>query len=167
MQTTTKYQNVPGMSPVTMKLIDGLKNGKHGDMLTDTQLSAICGEPTAPGQKGYAKLASAIRYCKRHHGVVWCRQYHGGLIKCLDDAERLDYTHQRRRKARRVIRDAGLIASTIDLEKLPAERRAEHAAITAQLRGLAVFTDSGFTKALVASRANVPPTADKLLTAFK
>lgn len=67
----------------TVKLIERMKDGKPGDVLTDEQLEDACGRDCSPSGEGYGNLQSAIRACRREFRVVWRRIREGGAIRCL------------------------------------------------------------------------------------
>lgn len=77
----------PGLRLETLKLIEKLKAGKIGDVLTDGELTELCGKCTRVGGEGYAYLLSAIKYVLREHGLVWRRVTGEDTIKCLDAKE--------------------------------------------------------------------------------
>lgn len=83
-ESGSKTKFVPvNRSLFTVKLIDRMKAGRPGDVLTDEQLAEACGRSCAPGGDGYGNLQSAIRACRREFRVVWRRIREGGAIRCL------------------------------------------------------------------------------------
>ena len=59
------YPFESGLSPVTSKLIDLLKKGQIGDILTDEEMTSHCGKDTRPNYKGYGNLQTAIKRVRK------------------------------------------------------------------------------------------------------
>ena len=61
----TRVSSIPGRSLQTNKLIDLLKDGKTGDIITSETMTALIGADVRPQNKGYGYLQSAIGYLRQ------------------------------------------------------------------------------------------------------
>lgn len=149
-------------------LVKLLSAGKVGDVLTDEELEAACGQPVTPGGKAYPSLQSAIRYVRVNHAMEWKRMPKANAIKCLNASETLDVgqsdLRQIRRKTKRTLQKVG----TVKLKDLPQEQRHAHTILSAQLGALHLCADVATTKKL-AARADdiVHPDAVRVLEMFR
>jgi hypothetical protein len=151
---TNKFQAIQGISPTTAKLIERLKDGKPGDVLSDAELGEICGRETKPGEEGYQNLRSAIRYTMRHHNVYWERIIDAGQIKCLNGPETLT---SNRRDFRMINRRAKFSAGklrTVNPETLNLPDRSQYFTNRAQLGALTMFSATKTTKRLDDAEVN-------------
>jgi hypothetical protein len=76
-------------SVFTNSLIEKLQVAEIGDIITDEELTKICGKDTRPNQSGYGNLKSAIDYVLRNNGKVFERIRDANAIKCLQDKEKI------------------------------------------------------------------------------
>lgn len=97
---------IRAMSVETSLLVDKLRFGRPGDVMTDEELFSACGKHTAPGEPGYPNLSAAIKHVRRNHGIVWQRVCHEGKIKCLSSEERLVAVESIHRQASRLAQRA-------------------------------------------------------------
>jgi len=162
-----RFDHIPRMSACTMRLIDVLKKGEPGDLLTDEQLSGACGRQTAVGGDGYNNLQTAIRYCKREHGLNWARQVGAGAVKCLNGKEgvvagRYELGVVRRRSKRAV----QTLQNATTLDDLDDQERSRCNALMSQHATLAIMAQSETTKKLAARNAANPVDPKRLLQAM-
>lgn len=154
------------MKRPTRLLIDLLAKGKPGDVITDAQLTAECGESCIVGGKAYTALLSAIRHCTMNKGVVWRRQRKEGSILCLKPLQIGDVVDTRRRAAARSMRRGLHELNAIDYETLPAEHKPALNAKAAQLATILYAADTSLGKKLEARRASEPINLKALLDAI-
>ena len=155
-----------GMRLATAKLIEALKDGKVGDVLTDEEMFAICERKTMPDVDGYGNLQSAIRHVEKNYGLVWRRVAGARCIKCLDGVERCGVIASNRRHIGKVARRAVAVGRTIQVDELPELERATALVQVAQLQAVEQFARTQTTKRLVARKATGAPDMSKLLEAF-
>jgi hypothetical protein len=155
-----------GMRLATAKLIEALKDGKVGDVLTDEEMFAICERKTMPGGNGYVNLQSAIRHVEKNYGLVWRRVATAGCIKCLDGVERCGVLASNRRHIGKVSRRALVVGRSIQVDELPESERTEALVQVAQLQAVEHFSRTETTKRLVARKATAAPDMAKLLEVF-
>lgn len=148
----TRFPHISGMSPVTAKLIDRLKDGKPGDTLADAELETVAGVRTDPNGKAYPNLLSACRYVLRHHGVRWERVVGAGSIKCLNDSETIVSVERDRDCAGRRVRRAGVKLGTVDFAKLPAGEKSTALVLKAQLGAMAGYASGRTAKRLASNQ---------------
>ena len=158
----------PGMTLATIKLIESLRNAKPGDQRTDVELQTVCGHSTRVGQKGYAYLQSAIRYCRRHYGVNWERVPKAGFLRCLVADETLHSVNRDRRSIGRRSHRAIQKLKNITNGQLDETIKPQVLLQLAQFGALASFASSDMTKRLASAHVtNVKPDPQKLLAAFE
>lgn len=145
-----RWQQLSGHGPTTAKLVEHLKAGKIGDILADSQLRDICGEPCAPNERGYQHLLTAIKYVTRHHRLLWEREHGAGVIKCLGATETLASMNHDRRIIRRRAERAIVKGSCVDTTTLEPAEAANHLALVAQMGAVAICARSNTTKYLEA-----------------
>lgn len=156
-----------GMGLETAKLIELLKGGKVGDVLTDEEMFAICERKTMPGGDGYGNLQSAIKHVETNYGLVWRRVKMTGSIKCYDDQEKYGVIGSMRRHIGKVSRRALVVGRSIQVDELPESERTEALVQVAQLKAIEQFSRTEMTKRLVARKATAAPDMAKLLQAFE
>ena len=165
-ETVQKYQNIPGISIFTMKLIEALKEGKIGDTFTDEALYEICGRNTACDQPGYGNLQTAIRHCVRNHGIVWRRVRDANQIKCLSNCERIEVGEIERRRIHKRAQRATKIMQTVDTSKLGNDDRIRFNITAAQLGMLAMLASKGAATKLSVRDISTPIDMKKMLAAL-
>lgn len=108
------------------KLIDKMKDGKPGDVLTDAELMGLCNRITSPGGNGYPALQTAIQYCEKD-GVVWRRVPGEKRIACQDGLGVLALAKNTRRRVGRQMRGSGRRLRAINPADLPNDQaRQQH-----------------------------------------
>jgi AraC-like DNA-binding protein len=133
MEETKRFQSIPNMHVCTAQLIDCLKDGQVGDVLTDEDLTRICGKSTKVDGDGYGYLNSAIRYVLKQHGIVWKRDRGANAIKCLNADEIIQSSEQDRKHIHRVGKRTVRRLGTVDIERLPVSTRKAHTLQLAQM----------------------------------
>ena len=114
------------LSIVTSRLINRLKDGKIGDMITDEELSKVAGVEITSTSKNAANLRSAIRNVQREYRLVWKRQFRAGYIKCCDA---LEVTNHCGKSIEQVARKSRYTVKTLlcaDATKLEPRERDRH-----------------------------------------
>jgi ribosomal protein L20A (L18A) len=133
-----EYQAIPGYHPITLVLIEQLKKGKVGDVLTEEKIKEITGASVGVDQDDYGKLMSAMRHCVKS-GVVWQRIRGSRCIKCLNASEILDSSQSDISAIRRRARRSTLKIQTVDVAKVPEIERPSFFRTSAQLGAMAMF----------------------------
>lgn len=136
------------MSLFTVKLIECLRAGKVGDVLTDEKLSAICEKDVSPNGAGYTNLDSAKKYVEREYGLVWKRIYGEGCLKCIGAAEIVANLESEVRSAGRRMRRAADRSTLVDVSSLPEADRPAAYAVATQARMMAIFSHRDTRKQL-------------------
>lgn len=155
-----------GMRLSTAKLIEALKGGRAGDVLTDEQLSQHCGRPTAVGGSGYGNLQSAIRHVLTNYGICWQRVVGSGCIKCIDSGEKAQRLGRKLKHIHRTARREMKVAQTIDMHAIANDEKPEVLATIAALGVMHQFAGKRSIKALAARKATSAPDLQRMLAAF-
>jgi hypothetical protein len=126
----------PGLCVESEILLRKLKDGKPGDVLTDAELTELCGFDTSPsGGKGYSNLHTAQDRCRREYGLNWQREIGMGSIRCLQSKETKDRLRDHGiRRVRRQARRMRIEALTVKPGDLTDEERREWRAQIAAFR---------------------------------
>jgi len=154
-------------SLATVKLIERLKTGTPGEMLTDEALTVIAERDTRTGGNGYANLNTAIRYCEREHGIVWSRVAGASCIKCCNPGDIRTLSHKTRRHVRKAAHRSVIQLQAVDPVAMSDTERSEHMVCLAQAGTLAVVADNRTTKKLEARTVTKPLDLTKLLEVWK
>jgi hypothetical protein len=163
----TRFQRVPGLHVNSSILVDRLKQGKPGDILTDEQLTALIGVSTKPGCKGYAFLSTAIKRCLNEHKVVWKRTRGAWCIKCLIPDEIMLTAKDNSKKIHRISNRSIRMIDTVDPATMPAEKRGEYFARSAQFGTLKLFSEKSTHEKLVTRNISQPFDMSKMLEAMR
>lgn len=156
-----------GHSVTTAKLIEVLqKPSEVGDTLTDEQLAAACGKDTRPAGDGYANLMSAIKYVRKHDGVVWGRLTGANAIKRLSAEEIATVAERASSTIRRAATATVSKLKCVALDNVPEEARPKYTSLLAQHGALAAFAKGDTRKKLIA-RGGPAFDPSKLLESFK
>ena len=169
MDDTMNVEALPtqqGMRLCTSKLVDLLKDGKAGDIVTDEQMEQACGRCTQVGGKGYQNLQTAIRHVIQEYHVVWRRQEGANCIKCLGSEEIVQVVGNTRRNMERAAKRVLLIANSADVNQLDGSQKARLLALTAQFSAVPIFLHRDTTKKLEARQIGPLSDNKKLLDAF-
>lgn len=155
-----------GMSPSTIAIVELLKAGKPGDVLTDAALTVACGRDTRPQGVGYANLQTAIGHVLKNHGVLWERERGANAIKCLVDREKVGSADKDRRHIQRKTKHAIRKLSSVDRKALTVSENSQVNAMTAQLSAVELFSRPETRKKLEAKQAATVPDVSKLIEQF-
>lgn len=155
-----------GLSLFTVKLIDLLKAGKVGDMLTDEELSAACGRNVSVKGDGYGNLASAIRNVRRNHGLVWDRIRGAGVIECKGFDGKLSIVDSDRKSIGRRAKRSLSVMRTIDAADVPNDKRTQLNVRLAQMGVLSAMASGNTTKAMEARTCGPVIDHKRLLSAI-
>jgi hypothetical protein len=147
---TRPFEVRAGYAPQTCLLIEALKVGNVGDVMTDKELQEICGVGTAPMQKGYSFLQSAIRFCERM-GVFWKRIKGTEGIKCLDSVEKMHLCDSDRRHMSKVARRSIRRLGSIERKELTAGNQKRYDVQVAQHGAMALFADTRTEQKIIAA----------------
>ena len=165
-QEPTGFQHVKNKAVPTQKLIDRLKDGQPGDILTDEELTEIAGgydtRPIVQGRrtKGYGFLRSAIEHVRTNHALVWSRVRGAHYIKCLYDTEKQPLASAGLRRIRKAARKSAHVLATINIENLTAEQLQERNATLAITGAICQFSDRNTMKALSVRNVQSTPQID-------
>jgi hypothetical protein len=138
---------IMALSLPTKQLIDMMKTGKQGDILTTQELKKACGRNVNSGGDGYNNLASAIRHCINNYSLVW--KWVRGLdgIRCLGPIEIVSVSESDRKSiAKRAKRSCRKLA-TIDDGKLADGEKVTVNTQRAFMGSLAMFASPSTSKA--------------------
>ena len=157
----------PGVSPITAKLIEALKDAEEGDEYTDEQLTDICGKSTDPmNGPGYGNLQTAIRQCIQHHGKYWYRVRTAGMIRCGNDVEKVTKVQVNVGKIRRQAKRTTQVSATVNLGNLGSEDKKDFLAHSAQVGTIALMAKNSTHKKLTTRSVSEPPDMTNMLAMF-
>ena len=161
------YSFEHGLSPVTSKIVDLLKVGKQGDILTDEKMTEHCGRETKVIGNGYGNLQTAIGRTERFHGLVWRRISGEVWIKCLDDEEKSSTGKSGLGKISRESRRTKRVLSLVEIDHLLVEKRSGHLVSCVQIGTISLMSKPATTKKLLARGVTKSPELDNLLQSFE
>jgi len=163
-----KVTAVPhGLGVTTARLIEAMKEGVVGDVLTDEDLTARCGKATDTNGSGYGNLQSAIRYIERNYNLVWRRVRDEACIKCLAPGEVISTVQSELLRIGRRSRRAVVTGSTVPIDALGAVQKAELLTTIAQHGTIALMSKKNTAKELQARGVTHAMDQSRLLAAFK
>lgn len=165
--STERFQTIPNRSVETQQLINKLKDGKPGDQLTDEELTKLISMNVAPGEKGYGRLESAMRYVLNHHGLNWMRIRGARLIRCLDSQGTLGDITARNDRQRHIARRTIKKAATIDHSTLTKEESDKASAMAVQAMMIEKVSDRKTTTFLETRHISEAPKIEQVLSIFK
>ena len=151
----------------TVKLIEALRAGNVGDILTDEELARICGRDTKVGGEGYPNLQTAVKRCTKEHAVNWERVPGAACIKCINAKEARDRSQRTRRHIGRAAKRSVAELQAYSETAMENTERSEHLVALAQAGTLAVVADNRTTKKLEARNIANPLDLTKLLEVWK
>lgn len=166
MENVQEMHVIPGYHPITIRLIHLLETGEIGDILTDAQLEEEAGVAVGVGERGYAYLGSAIRYCIGS-GKVWQRVRGEHLIKCLDVDEifssaEVDLKGIKRKANRGTRKIFSIDPKDIDLAKMT-----KYSTLSAQMATVAMFASKKTTTKMLENSVKEPLKLEETLKIFK
>ena len=165
-EVTNRYPHINGMSPVTAKLVELLRNPETPGTLTDEMLYDACGRICGVGGEGYPNLMTAIRHVARNNHINWRREFGAGAIIRLDAKQSVDAADGDRRHIKRTATKAVVTLANAKIETLPQPEQVTARAMLAQMGALTQFAASNTTKQLEARQAKETPNMRALLAAF-
>ena len=148
-------------------LIEKLKDGKPGDVLTDEELRAICEKNTTPGGNGYTSLMSAINYCIANHGVRWKRIAKANAIRVSDSEDLVVESGSDLQSIKRKARRSKQKIAIIDPSELDESSVQRLYARSAQVGAIEVFSQKATTKKLEVRNDGEVPSLNKVLELFE
>lgn len=167
-QTPGRNQRiVPGTTEFTLRLRDLLSKGKEGDVLTDEQMTRVCGANTAVGEKGYGYLRSAVHWVFRNKRLYWRREYGAGCLRCLGDREKVEELRRQNRHVRKSAGHANRLSRSINLENLPPEERDRVHTEQIQTHTVDLMTKEAVVKKIEARKIIALPRPDDVLRIFR
>ena len=165
-EDTKRFRRIPGRAVETTLLIQRLREGKPGDIITDDELMEICGKNCAPDGAGYGYLHSAIKFVEAE-GIVWGRVRDAKKIKCLEPDEVLSVGtnafKQIARKSKRTVLQLG----SLDTKELTDEQVTKRNAGMALSGTLAMMASHKTAKRLEEKHASATVDFDKMLEIFQ
>jgi len=169
MEETEKKEVYPflhGLSPATSKIIDYLKDGKVGDIVTDESLTGHCGRDTRPNQDGYGNLTTALKRLESKYGKLWVRVKGGDCLKCcnsIEIAEICDSDLQRVRRRTKRLNGRVPLVKIDDLNQDEVKLFMANIAISGTIE---LLSKRNTVKKLIARNTQKPLELPRLLEAF-
>lgn len=155
------------MSPESARLVEVLKDGIVGDVLTDERLTKICGKSTASGGSGYGNLQTAIKWVQNHKNLVWRRVRGGACIKCLGSSEIAGFVEKEIDNIRHKTKRTLSVSSKIKIDDIAESERSKVLANIAQLGTIHIFAKNDTTTKLIARNVTAALSSERLLGAFE
>ena len=165
-----KMQPIPrhgNLGDVACLLVERLKDGVPGDVISDAALGPVCGRDTAPGGNGYPALMSAIRHCWKIFGVRWKRISGRDAIQCLSPSERAEEAESDVRAMRRKARRSRERLATIPTDQLTDQERGKLLARVCQIGTIELMTSPAAAKKIEAQNAEAIPNLKDVLRLFE
>lgn len=166
-ENSKSFPRVPGIHFISSMLVDRLKSGKPGDVITDEEMRELCGKDTRPGGDGYCYLATAIKICLKEHRVVWKRTRGAWCIKCLVLEELLLVAKTNSVRIHKTAKKSIETMQTVSLDVIPEVKRPEYLARMAQFGTIAAFTKKDTQEKMIARNICQPFDVQKMLEAMK
>ena len=157
---------VPGVSRETAALVERLKTGTHGDLITDVELSKLIGKDTRPNHKGYSNLMSAIGRCLREYRILWQRVRQENCIECVNDIGKVEVVKSKRQQIHRKARKSMRVSASVDLDGLDDAAKRLLLTETAITGTIALATKESTAKKLQARSFDTALSLPKLLEMF-
>jgi hypothetical protein len=158
---------IGGYHPLTIRIIERIKNGVPGDIIEDTELAALIRQPVDNGTKGYSYIYSATRYVERVHSIVWRRVPCQGKIRCLNPVERIEFSRavvkQIGKKSKRTVN----ILVTLRQDEIPDGSRSACNALAAQLGFIATISTQKASKMIESKTVVEQPKLEEALKLFE
>ena len=143
-----RVESFPGLSIVTEKLLEVLKKGTPGDVMTDEQLETISGRDCRPGGDGYGNLSTAIK--RAWNVAAWDRSRGSGCIKCLNDVEKYNHCRNKHNQTRRMNKKTFSKITSVNTEAFSDNDRAASESLALRLKAEVLFAENGFGQKLAA-----------------
>lgn len=166
-ENTQSVAHIPGLHIATSLLVQRMKDGKPGDVITDEELTKTCGHDTRSGKRGYGFLGTAIKKCLADHRIVWKRTRGAWCIKCLGHAEIISGVESDTKKIHRTAKTATVKLNTVPAAELAPLERTQYFARLAHMGSLAMFTKKETFKKIETRNINAPFDVQKMLDAMR
>lgn len=157
---------VPGVCRETAAIIERIKTGRPGDIITDEELTKLIGKPTRPGGKGYGNLMSAIGRCIREYRILWQRIREGGCIECVSNSGKVLVAKAKRKQMYRKAKQSLVVTASIDLDGLSDDEKRRCLVESATAGTVIMMTKNATFKKLEARNVNNSLDLPRLLDAF-
>ena len=136
------------MGAYTGSAVAAMKGGKPGDSFTREEMSKIVGRDCGLSGSGYGNVLTAINHCVSNYGVYWQWVRSAKKWICQDDQGKSGAVRAGVCAARRRVRRAARLGSTIDREKLNDAQSRELNLFMASASMMDICSSSGFRKKL-------------------
>lgn len=166
-QKSDAYPFMHGICPATSKIIDKLKNGEVGDIVTDEELKDICGKDTKPHGNGYGNLGTALRILERKHDKVWLRVKGANCLKCCNSTEIADVCDNDIQRVRRRTNRTNNRIVLVDISQLSSDDAKRFMANSALSGTIELMSRRNTIKKLIARGTKTSIDLPKLLAVFK
>lgn len=151
---TKSIPRIGNYSPYTNKLIERLRQGKPGDVITDEELLAVAGYGCGANQKCYSNLMTAIKYCEGE-GIIWRRMRGQKLIACQRAGEVVEQAVTDLRVVHRKAKRTSRRLIMTDTSELSSGEKMRHSSLVAQA-GTLVMVSHGTTRNRIEENTPVP-----------
>jgi len=138
-------------SPITQKAVDILKEGKHGDTISEDEMRSKLAIDVAPQTKGRSYVSRAVNTVIREHRVVWEWQRKERHWLCLDDHEKLQKAGQTQKQTNRKSLRALQISICVDEDRLDKEEKRMYRTIQLQSQVAHTMTSHGAQKKILSN----------------
>lgn len=119
----------------TRRILDRLKTGKRGDVITQAEMDEIAGmECWLSKSRGSRYVSSAIRICLIEHNVLWIRNADTGQYECASQEQAIKAASEHTSRARRQAKKCLNKLATVRSDEMTAEQRTTHS-LQAMLAG--------------------------------
>lgn len=160
-------QKVVGkFSLYTVKLIEQM-NETTKQVLSDREMTEVCGFDTSVNGAGYGYLQSAMRHVLREHRKHWVRVRNEGCIKLLGPGETMDNVQQDQKHVRKTAKRSLVKLNVVDINQLSDEAKKEYLAKASQMGTILLVADNKTRKALADMNGPKPLDFGRLLEGFK
>lgn len=140
---------VPGMSLATVKIIEHLKDGPIGRVVSMADLKKLTGKDCSVGGDGYGYLRTACENVTKNYRLFWARIRGEDVVKCLGAEETDVHVEGTRRHIHKTSRRAVRRLSTVNIGTISEEARPAHIAKLAALGTLTELSASKTQKKLI------------------
>ena len=158
---------MPNLRMETSIIYQRLAGGHVGDIVTDEELTALCGNDTRTGGKAYGCLQSAMRQALKKNNLVWKRIIGANALKCLGPTEVVETVHSNRhsicRKAKTAVQKLHAVAQVANCgtqEKMSLTMAAAH------LGSIAILSSNATQKKMEARTITQELDMNKMLEAM-
>ncbi len=154
---------VPGMSLATVKIIEHLKDGPIGRVVSMAELRELTGKNCSVGGDGYGYLRTACENVTKNYNLFWTRIRGENVVKCLGAEETDVHVEGTLRHIHKTSRRAVRRLGTVNLGSLSEEARPAYVAKLAALGTLTELSASKTQKKLIQKNIAKAVNMQKLL----